>query len=357
MPKKPTPLFDLALQRQVLLERVKSGQVKTFAEAIRAAEQYILSRVGRLQQDLSEAGVREVNKWLAGLEQGFKRELTKGSNLLVQQLEQSAGLFAAFEAVDITQAMVKGVKLKAPTTTQAWNLAKKTGMGHSGELLDDFIGNFAGGEAKRVTNIFRRGFQQGQTNYEIVRAVRGTKAMNFRDGILEVTRRNAAAVVRTSVQHAASVGRQATWKANSDIVEKYQWVSTLDARTTAKCKSLDGKQFEIGEGPSPPIHVNCRSTTVAVLNPEFDFLAKGRTRSSVEGPVPASQTYYDWLKKQPASFQDKALGPTRGKLFRNGGLNSEQFASLSLDRNFEPLSLEEMKALEPEAFKKANLKI
>lgn len=66
-------------------------------------------------------------------------------------------------------------------------------------------------------------------------------------------------------------------------------------------------------------------------------------------------SYYDWLKQQPAAFQDKAIGPVRSKLFREGGLSIERFSELQLDRNFKPLTLLQMKALEPLAFVRAGL--
>lgn len=85
----------------------------------------------------------------------------------------------------------------------------------------------------------------------------------------------------------------------------------------------------------------------------------GATRVSVgeDGPqqVRADLSYYEWLKQQPAAFQDKAIGPIRGKLFREGGLSVERFAELQLDRNFAPLTLEQMKMLERLAFERAGL--
>lgn len=49
-------------------------------------------------------------------------------------------------------------------------------------------------------------------------------------------------------------------------------------------------------------------------------------------------------------------GSVRAKLFREGGLSIERFAELQLDRNFAPLSLAQMKALEPLAFERAGLR-
>jgi len=125
------------------------------------------------------------------------------------------------------------------------------------------------------------------------------------------------------------------------------------------CQSLDGRQFNIGEGPLPPQHPNERSTISAVLNERFDFLDEGAKRAAkgADGgmQVDAKQTYYGFLKTQPKAFQDAAIGPARSKLLRNGGLSSEEFARLSLNKNFQPLTLKEMERLEPAAFERAGL--
>jgi hypothetical protein len=121
------------------------------------------------------------------------------------------------------------------------------------------------------------------------------------------------------------------------------------------CRSLDAQQYELGKGPVPPIHNGCRSTTIAVLSSKFYFLDEGATRSSAVGPVSSKLTYYDWLKKQPVAFQNAAIGKKRATLLRKGGLSADKFAKLNLNRNFEPLTLEEMKRIEPLAFQEAGL--
>ena len=84
-------------------------------------------------------------------------------------------------------------------------------------------------------------------------------------------------------------------------------------------------------------------------------MSQGRTQASKDGQVSADLTYYDWLKTQSKDFQDHVLGQTRADLFRNGGLTAKRFAELNLDRNFQPTTLDEMRRLEPLAFKKANI--
>lgn len=103
---------------------------------------------------------------------------------------------------------------------------------------------------------------------------------------------------------------------------------------------------------------NCRTTFILMTKQTARFL-KGATRASVGadggGQVSAGLDYYQWLKTQPAWFQDQALGPVRGKLFRDGGVSAETFAKLQLDSQFRPITLKRMKELEPEMFKQAGI--
>lgn len=116
------------------------------------------------------------------------------------------------------------------------------------------------------------------------------------------------------------------------------------------CRSRDGQKYDIGKGPLPPAHANCRSSTVPVISSEFDFLDKGAKRAAkgAEGgqQVDASTTYYEFLKQQPAWFVDEALGPVRGKIFRNSGISAEEFRTISVDGFGRPLTLNEMAELD-----------
>ena len=95
----------------------------------------------------------------------------------------------------------------------------------------------------------------------------------------------------------------------------------------------------------PPYHFNCRSSFEIV----FDGYTEPKQRASEHGVV-KNQSYYEWLKGQSPAYQDEVLGKTRGKLFRDSGMSVEKFKSLQLDKNFKPLTLDQMKKLEPLAF-------
>jgi SPP1 gp7 family putative phage head morphogenesis protein len=124
------------------------------------------------------------------------------------------------------------------------------------------------------------------------------------------------ALVRTSVNQVANAASQQVYESNQDITRRYRYIATLDTRTSAICRALDGKEFDYGKGPTPPQHFNCRSTTVAVVN--YDQLSKNfgfkveppppGKRASMDGPVPADTSYGEWLSKQGRSVQAEVLG-------------------------------------------------
>lgn len=344
-------LADATIRHAALLERLKSGEVRKFAPFLREIDRSLRERLTRggitaFQRDRLEAMLAEIDAMLAGVLDRFTR-----------QMELDLREFAAYEA-GATGATLSsaGYAANIPAPVQLWAAATTQPLqAGKGKLLKPFIADWALSERKAVTGAIRLGVAQGQTVPEIVRAIRGTKAAGFKDGLLAVTQRHAEAVVRTSVAHVGMAARHETYTANTDILGGYQWDATLDHRTCVTCQALDGRVFKFGEGPTEPAHIQCRCATVPVLSDEFKFLDEGAKRSSKDGPVDASTTYYSWLKTQPAGFQDSVLGPARGKLFRDGGLTAERFSALQLDRRWEPLTLEELRKLEPDAFDRAGL--
>lgn len=348
-------LTDIAVRHQVYLERLKSGQVRASAATLKKLGSTITSVIGGLGvSKLNELNKAQLKEVLVGLRTAQTTVMLEMLDELMPALEELAGYEAEFEAKSLEQ-VVTDVSIVAPVAKKVYAQAMAQPLSATGELLEPFVKGWTEKEVTAVNNLFMKGYADGWTNQQLTTAVRGTKKLNYADGIIAKIGRNADAVVRTSMQHVASSARMSTWASNSDIVQGYKWVSTLDGKTSSMCRSLDGQEFTLGDGPRPPIHIRCRSTTVALLSKKYDFLDEGATRSSTDGYVDADMSYYDWLKTQPDAFQNSAIGPSRGKLLREGGLSADKFAQLNLGRNFEPLSLEDMRKLEPTAFERAGL--
>lgn len=354
MPNSSTEhLINVATRHQLHLERLKAQLSREFIAQIDKTAEIVKQLLTGLEVDtLDQLNQKQLKALIADLTRQQRELFNKASEALLRQAEELAGYEADFEVNTLNDGF-ENIAIQSVAAKKAYQRARRLPIAATGELLEPFIKDLSDREVKRLNNTVRASWAQGLTVNETVRQLIGTKARRYKDGKLNITRRNAEGIVRTSIQHVSSTAREQVWLDNSDVLSGYKWVSTLDGRTSTQCRSLDGRIFEVGKGPKPPIHINCRSTVVAELDQRFKFLSEGRTRASKDGPISADLDYYDWLGKQSPGMQDSVLGAERGLLFRKGGLTKKRFAELQLNKRFEPLSLAEMRKLEPLAFDKA----
>lgn len=353
--RTPRQLVDQTVRHQVYVERLKTGNVREFERLMTGLERRVVGQLAG--ENITAWNQRRLNKQLSAI-RGMMNEDLSGPihDLWRKQVTRLADYEVGFETRSLRQVIKADFDLPSSQqlTSAVFSEPLSVRGPDGGKLLESFFTDWSRSQVNSVTNAVRLGYAQGQTTSQIVREMRRA------GGLFDQNRRSLEAVARTSLQHAAVQARQATWQRNSDIVRRRRIVATLDSRTTQQCRSLDGRVFPIDSGPAPPFHVNCRTTEVGVLDERFEMLDEGGTRAA-RGPdgtvdrIPANETYYSWLKKQPAGFQDSAIGATRGKLLREGGLSAERFAEMQLGKRWEPLNLDQMRELEPLAFKRAGL--
>lgn len=226
-----------------------------------------------------------------------------------------------------------------------------------GRLLSEWASNIEDDRLKRVANAVRTGYVTGETAEQIIRHVRGTKKNNYRDGILEASKRNVSSVIRSAVSHTAAIARESFGNANSDIIKGKQWLSTLDTSTTPMCIIRDLKEYTLdnkpighdipyGDGPGK-LHFCCRSAETFILKSyrelgiDIDEAPSG-TRASMDGQVPAKTSYLEWLQTQSQARQEQILGVERARLLRNGEIAPESFFT----RDGHVLTLKQLKSQE-----------
>jgi SPP1 gp7 family putative phage head morphogenesis protein len=353
------PLQDAMLRHQVLVQRLSSAEVEKFRPFLREIDRAI--RDALTDETITQLARYRLEQLLGAVDTLLAGILNRYSAKLLTDLETYALHEAKFAAASLD--VVSTFDAVVPSATQIRAAILSTplsvkGRGR-GQLLQPWLDQWTQAEIRAVNGAIRRGAFEGKTNQQLIRELRGSHDRNYQDGVIDITRRSAEAVVRTAVQHVASVAREETYKANKDIISVEQWLATLDKRTCPSCRALDGKEFARGKGPKTPLHINCRCIRIPVLKEEYAYLQSGETRASKGakggGQVAADLSYYEWLKLQPAWFQDQAIGPVRGALLRKGGLSAEDFARLSVDKYYAPLTLDEMRTLDPMAFKRAGV--
>ena len=205
----------------------------------------------------------------------------------------------------------------------------------NGRTVEKSFRGIAVDQAERFSQVVRQGLLTGETTPSIVKRLIGSLQFSQEPTMISktlakiiaaggqstaATNSQVVALIRTSINQVANTASQQVYEANQDITQKYRYIATLDTRTSAICRALDGREFDYGKGPMPPQHFNCRSTTVPVINyKELGFdpppsVTKGK-RASMDGPVPANETYGEWLAKQPRTTQADALGPGKVAYF------------------------------------------
>ena len=350
--------LNQTIRRIVYLESLKQSEINNLSAHLKEIDELIKSLM--IGDEMTELTLAEFSKVLTSVKTGVAASLTSytaavGTTLTAIAIDtyqfEIKSLNSAFDGVKLPSKIDDKKQSKLIKAVTKTPLAVK---GSEGKTVTDLFDELANNESNKYINHIKLARYEGKTNQQIVQMIRGTRKNGYKDGLMEVTSRQAKTIVRTTVQHAAMQGKAEFASDNADIIKGEKWLSTLDGRTSSQCRSLDGTIFELGKGVRPPLHHNCRSTILIVLKDEYAGRGNIDKRASKDGLV-ENQTYYSWLNKQPKEFQDDVLGETRGKLLRSGGLSADKFAALQLDRNFKPLTLAEMKQREPMAFKKAGL--
>lgn len=261
-----------------------------------------------------------------------------------------------------------------------------------GRTLREWVTHLRREDTRRAIARVNMAVTQGQTPRAAARFVIGTAAMGGADGATNVTRTHFDALTRTAVLSAAAESRKQFAEENADDIPKEVYLATLDDRTTAFCRGMDGTILAADEGPFVPAHWRCRSIRVPLIEaamlrgrdvkPEvlqqllnefardndittpvggrdelpfgtrgrFDNFRDRRLRTLI-GRIPESLTYQAWLRSQSAAKQDEILGKAKGRLFRLGRLDLRRF----VNHNRREFTLRELVIREEEAFRRAGL--
>ena len=342
------------VRHQIYIQRYTSGVVKDVLKLLSSVDSDIVAQIIAAQESsASPLTLQRLDTMLIGVRTVSNDIYEQAHTLVKDEMKKLAAHESAREATMLNAA---GAGQVAPAVIPDATLlyAAVTAKPFQGRFLSEWVADLKEGTIRRLRDAVRMGVVEGQTIDQMVTRVRGHRTLGYKDGILSISRRSAEAMVRTAVSHTVATAREETYKANTDLIKGIQWVSTLDARTSAICQSLDGQVFPVDEGPRPPAHINCRSTTVPVLKSWKELGidledVPPSTRASMNGQVAATETYQTWLEKQPASFQDDVLGPTRGKLFREGGLTLDRFVDENTGHKF---TIEDLRRKNQESFAK-----
>lgn len=380
-------IFDGVVQHQINILRVEAGMRQEVLGTLESLQEKLAQEVAG--SDFAKQTAHRKQRLTALLNQ-TNGTIDKTYGILQanhgKNLAELAGIEATAMANIVNGSVGADIMSVGMSATQAETIA--------GTIMIDgrFPKEFWADQSEKLKGKFlgqmREGMLRGEGIDQLSRRVRGTAAAGYKDGIMVVSKREADALVRTSVQTAANTAKLKTFEQNKDVIKGITWVSTFDDRTTVICISLNGLQWSIPDYkpvghdkvfPGPTAHWGCRSTQIPVTHSWKDLAnkkkaamklpdkegtgtiediikakakkagmsdeqiakIKTRTKASMDGQIAKSTTFDEWLKGKPDDFVDGLLGKQRAKLWREGKITLRDLT----DQNDRPLTLQELKEI------------
>ena len=112
-------------------------------------------------------------------------------------------------------------------------------------------------------------------------------------------------LTRTYIMDASNAGATAAYRANSDVLSGYEWLTARDERVCPECAPLNGTVYPLSSYYRPPKHPQCRCTVVPVVDEAL----------LVPREEPPRQTLGEWLLAQGISavLQSFLIGGARSE--------------------------------------------
>ena len=359
-------ILSAIAQHSAYSYRLSSGEVNELITLFNGESNAMVSKLRDLLDELSDAervalsGGQYTTPLLKEIQGLFATWQSSLAVALPEAFAVSATALAVHEATFAAKLVGESTK---PNGEKLYKAAKKIPV-VGGALLDELFSKIKDDARLRVEYAIRQGITDGWTNQQIVQRIKGRKALNYQDGILQQSRSDIDRVVRTSRSHVANTAYMDTYKAIGFTHVKF--VATLDGRVSKTCASLDQSMWEI-ESPKirrPPLHPHCRSVLVGVdadgnLAGKRPFVMDERKvrdipkdqRDGIIGQLDANTSFKQFFDKADGFFQREWLGEKRYKLFKEGNYSIDKFVD-PLGRQY---TLDELKVLDAKTFKELGL--
>ena len=191
---------------------------------------------------------------LRALQDAINVELCKVTHEYQMTLEDTLiGLFSAQyeKACELMGVMAPGIPREA--------IKKIIEYPYAGKMFSDRIWDNKDALVKYIQQDLTVGIIRGDSIQKMARQLKKD---------LNVLYYQAERLVRTETNYAMNQAHLKGYK-DSGVVEKYEFLAAHDKRTSKLCRDLDGQMFELSEATVgvnyPPVHCNCRSTVIPVL--------------------------------------------------------------------------------------------
>lgn len=302
-------IYDLATEFKARAAANELQAAQELVQAYGAAYRAIADKLDGLMADVKdwrrEHGKKPVPKsWI------YRQERYKE---LLEQCRSELRKFGAFATGRVTSAQAASVMVAAQdaaillgagstltaSLTTTFNtlpseaIQNLVGFAGDGSPLKALFDAIPGEVTSRLRNTLVSSLAAGLGARETARNVRRASGVGL-------TR--ALTISRTEVLRSYREATLDTYRANSDVVEGWQWLASRSVRTCPVCLAMDGKRFPLAKHFGS--HPNCRCTTIPILEDNSDTTPR--------------QSASEWFASQPEGVQEGILGPAKFALYRDG---------------------------------------
>ena len=242
MVNKNEEIFDKTLEQQLNTLRVDGGLRRRVLRDLRKLESEIAIKIAEIApENASRFKATRLRDLLREVRSLIDADFRKIEEELREQLTELASVEATRQTQILSTAFAVGI------STAAISTAKLNAIYRDALIEGAPSAEWWKRQSEQLKRSFedqmRQGIILGDTNDQLVRRVRGTQAFGFTNGIMNTTRRNAEALVRSSVQSVANSARFESMELFQERFKSYKHVSTLDSKTSERCIVRDGKRW------------------------------------------------------------------------------------------------------------------
>lgn len=314
-------LRDAILRHALQLQRLSAGQEAEAEAILRELERELKALLQ--SQNLSAATKADIAALVREAEKAIDARYASAAQVVDTR---ALAIVVAEKTVAVIEAA--GVSALAPSPERLASLTRDVLI--EGSPLSEWWEAQRDDFAMRFAAQVRQGVIAGDANERIVRRIAGGAG---EPGIMPVAKRHARTLVHSSIMAAANDARLAVYRKNPGIFAGVRWLATLDSHVCKRCAALDGMIWSLDGEPQgnsgvsfilPPAHANCRCVASGIVK---GFAERAGDRASSDGPIPATTSFDDFLKRQPDSFVNKVLGKRRAEMFKAGKITLRDLIS------------------------------
>ncbi|MEA2090944.1 MAG: phage minor head protein [Campylobacterota bacterium] len=330
-------MADLAIVRELTLQKFKNSH----SQDVSNAYQIIIDDISSSIRNADAITLKNMRKTILEL----KERVTPDLEFVEPDLNELANIEASYTASSVNAMAGMEVFKNVPSDAALSNIYKSTLM--QGAVLKDWYKSLDASMQKDLDKAIKLGVSIGEDNHTLAKRVEKS---------LGVSKRHSKTIAITGASTVSNQARHMTYESNDDVIKGWEYLATLDKRTSDFCKAYSRKTWDMDKKPighkfpfrQPPhqTHWRCRSQILPILKSwkemgiDMEEIGEG-TQSSLDGAISSDISFNDWLKTKDKKFVDDLLGKGRAKLFLDGKITTSDL----INQRGETLSLKELKAL------------